>query len=376
MNVPFLNLNPQHDQIKKEVFVKLEELYDRTEFAYGKTSKEFEANFAQYNQVNHASAIDNGTTAVELSLRAAGVGSGDEVITVANTFIATVAGIHFVGAKPVFVEVDPITWNLDPSKIEEKITAKTKAIIAVHLYGQPADMIKIREIAKKHNLILIGDSAQSIGSMINEKGEWKPTSCFADLSSFSFYAGKNLGACGEAGMITTNNSAWAEYINMFRDHGSKEKYIHEMVGRNNRIDGFQSAILNIKLKHIETWNEQRRQVANWYLQELADIKEIQLPSNPSYILPVYHLFVILVNKREAFQNYLAEKGVGTAFHYKIPIHLQKAFAYLGLKKGELPITESIVDKNISLPMFPEVTQEQVKYVASVIKDYFAYCSIK
>lgn len=371
MQIPFLNLKYQHERIKSEVFVKLEELYDRTEFVYGKTGKEFETNFASFNETSHACAIDNGTTGVELCLRAAGIGSGDEVITVANTFIATVAGIHFTGATPIFAEVDQKTWNIDPSKVEEKITSRTKAIIAVHLYGQPAQMIELRRIAIKHNLILIGDSAQSIGSQILENDFWKSTSCFADISTFSFYPGKNLGACGEAGAIVTNNSAYAEFINQFRDHGSKEKYIHDFPGKNTRIDAFQAAILNIKLQYINEWNEQRRQIAAWYYEELSDIPELQLPFVSKNVNPVYHLFVVLTKNREKFQEYLAIKGIGTAFHYKIPVHLQKAFLHLGYAKGYLPITENIVENNISLPMFPELTRDEIYYIATHIKEYFS-----
>lgn len=371
MQIPFLNLKYQHDRIKSEVFAKLEELYDRTEFVYGKTGKEFEADFAAYNQITHACAIDNGTTGVELCLRAARIGSGDEVITVSNTFIATIAGIHFAGAIPVFAEIDQKTWNIDPSKIEEKITSKTKAILAVHLYGQPAQMTELKKIASKHNLILIGDSAQSIGSQILENDTWKSTSCFADISTFSFYPGKNLGACGEAGAIVTNNSDYAEFINKYRDHGSKEKYIHDFPGKNTRIDAFQAAILNIKLQYINEWNEQRRQIASWYTEELSDIKEIQLPFAPENVLSVYHLYVILTKNRENFQKFLAEKGVGTALHYKIPVHLQKAFLYLGHKNGFLPITEEVVESNVSLPMFPELTRDEIHYIAAQIKEYFS-----
>ncbi|MCK4662431.1 MAG: DegT/DnrJ/EryC1/StrS family aminotransferase [Bacteroidales bacterium] len=371
MNIPFLNLKPQHEKIKKEVFAKLNELYDRTEFAYGKTGKEFEQNFADFNKIKYTIAVDNGTSAIELCLRAVGIKRGDEIITVSNTFIATVAGIHFVGAKPVFVEVDNKTWNIDVLKIEENITEKTKAIIPVNLYGQPSDMINIQKIAKKYNLVVINDAAQSIGSKILENEQWKSTSEFSDLSTFSFYAGKNLGACGEAGAIVTDNQKYAEYIAAFRDHGSKEKYIHEFVGKNNRIDAFQAAILNIKLKHINNWNEKRKKIANWYYEYLKDIDEIQLPFHPVWAYPVYHLFVILVNKREKFQKFLADNGIGTALHYKLPVHLQAAFKHLGYKKGEFPLTEAIVEKNVSLPMFPEITKEQVKYISKIIKQYFS-----
>jgi len=370
MKIPFLTLSYQHKQIKEEIFQKWNELYERTEFVYHQTGKEFEKNFSAYNNSKFACALDTGTSAVELALRAAGIGSGDEVITVANTFIATVAAIHFAGAKPVFVEVNPDTWNIDSSKIEEKITDRTKAVLAVNLYGQPADMLEIRNITKKLKLLFISDAAQSIGSKIKENGIWKNPSEFTDISAFSFYPGKNLGACGEAGAVVTDNEKYAEYIAMFRDHGSKIKYIHDFVGKNNRIDAFQAAALNIKLQYITEWNEKRRHVAEWYYEELKSIDEIQLPYCPSTMLPVYHLFVILVTDREDFQNYLALKGVGTALHYKIPVHLQKAFSYLNLREGTLPITESIVRKNVSLPMYPELTHKEIKYISTKVKEYF------
>ncbi len=370
VKIPVLDLKGLHSGIKGEIIQKISELYDNTEFVYGRTARIFEENFKRYNQTKYALAVDNGTNALEIALRAAGVGHGDEVITVANTFIATVAAIHFTGAKPVFVDIDPNTWNMDPGKIESKITLNTKAILPVHLYGQPAEMLRIREIALKNNLILIGDSAQSIGSQIKENGVWKSTSKFADISTFSFYPGKNMGACGEAGAVVTDKQEFAEFIAMFRDHGSKEKYIHEFVGRNNRIDAFQAAILDIKLKYIDDWNQKRRQVAEWYYELLSDVEEIQLPFVPPHIYHIYHLFVILVENRENFQKYLAEHGIGTALHYKIPVHLQKAFAYLGYKKGDLPITESIVARNVSLPMYPELQREEVEYVCQTIKDYF------
>ena len=371
MKVPFLTLSHQHKQIKDEIFAKWNELYDRTEFVYNKTGKEFEKEFAKYNSNKYSLALDSGTTAVELALKAVGIGKNDEVITVSNTFIATVAGIHFTGAKPIFVEVDEKTWNIDTKKIEEKITSETKAIMPVHLYGQPANLIEIKEIAKKHNLLVIADAAQAIGTKIKVNGVWENPSKFADLSTFSFYPGKNLGACGEAGAIVTDNADYADYISKFRDHGSTVKYIHEIVGRNNRMDAFQAAALLIKLKYIDKWNEQRRQVAKWYFELLSDVKEIQLPYCPENILPNYHLFVTLVDNREDFQRYLQEKGVGTALHYKIPVHLQKAFSHLNLPKGTLPITESIVERNVSLPMFPELTYDEVKYVAKIVKEYFS-----
>ncbi len=370
MKVPFLDLKPQHQSIKKEIFARLDALYDQTEFAYGKTGKEFEMLFSAFNQCRYAVALDNGTTAVELALRSAGIGQGDEVITVSNTFIATVAAIHFTGATPVFCDIDAKTWNIDAAKIEEKISPRTKAIIAVYLYGQPAEMLKIKKIAEKYHLVLIADCAQSIGSQIFENGAWKPAGCFADIASFSFYAGKNMGACGEAGAIVTNNEKYAAFASAFRDHGSAEKYIHQFPGRNHRIDAFQAAILSVKLKYINTWNEMRQQVAGWYINELAGIEGLQLPYVARDVKTVWHLFVVLVENRDDFQQYLAAKGIGTAFHYKIPVHLQQAFSHLGLKQGHLPVTEYVEQRNISLPMYPELTHDQISYTCEVIREYF------
>ncbi len=370
MKVPFVTLSFQHEKLKKEIFCKWEELYDRTEFVHGKTGEEFEKDLAEFSRTKHAIALDSGTSAIEIALRAAGIGVGDEVITTSNTFIATVAGIHFTGATPVFADIDADTWNIDPKEIEKHITPATKAIMPVNLYGQPADLVKIREIADKHNLIIVNDAAQSIGSGIVINGEWRSTTEFADMTIYSFYPGKNLGACGEGGAIVTNNDEFAKFCDMFKDHGSVEKYIHEFPGRTHRMHAMQSAALQIKLKHINDWNDSRKKAAKLYKELLADVKGIQLPHNPENIDPIYHLFVILTDNREEFMAYLKSKGIDTALHYKMPVHLQKAFTHLGIEKGSLPVTEKTVSRNVSLPMFPELTEDQIKYVCNTIKEYF------
>lgn len=370
MKIPFIDLTCQHEKIRDEIFSRWQELYDRTEFVYHRTCKDFEQQFASWNAARFACAFDSGTSAVEIALRAAGIGQGDEVITVANTFIATVAAIAFTGAQPVLTEIDDKTWNMDPERVEEKITRKTRAIIPVHLYGQPADMISLRQIARKNKLLIIADSAQAVGSALYEQGRWNNPASYADITTYSFYPTKNLGACGEGGAAVTNDPKFAEFMSMFRDHGSREKYIHEFIGRNNRMDALQAAALLIKMKYLEKWNEQRRQVASWYLQDLKMVEEIQLPFVPDFILPVYHLFVILVPEREAFQQYLARYGIGSALHYKLPVHLQQAFRHLNYRQGDLPITEAVVKRNISLPMFPELTRKKVKYITDTIKMFF------
>ncbi len=370
MKVPFVTLKFQHEKLKNEIFSKWEELYNRTEFVHGRTGEEFEADLAEFSRTKHAIALDSGTSAIEIALRAAGIGTGDEVVTTSNTFIATVAGIHFTGAKPVFADIDPATWNIDPNEIEKHITPATKAIMPVNLYGQPADLVTIRKIADKHNLIIVNDAAQSIGSGIVVDGKWRSTTEFSDTTIYSFYPGKNLGACGEGGAIVTNNDEFAEFCDMFKDHGSVEKYIHEFPGRTHRMHAMQSAALQIKLRHINEWNNSRKQAAKLYKELLADVKEIQLPYNPENIDPIYHLFVILVENRDDFMAYMESKGIATALHYKMPVHLQKAFANLNIKKGSLPITENTVSRNVSLPMFPEITEEQIRYVCDTIKEYF------
>ncbi len=370
MDVPFFSLSEQHKKLKTEIFDKWEELYDRTEFVYGKTGKEFEKDFAKYTGQKYAIALDSGTSAVEISLRAAGISEGDEVITVANTFIATVAPIHFVGAKPVFVDINPQTLNIDINKIEEKITSKTKAILPVYLYGQPVEMQRINEIANKHNLIVIADSAQAIGSRIKQNDYWKSSAQFADISAFSFYPGKNLGACGEGGAIVTDNKDYAEFATLFRDHGMDEKYVHQILGRNHRMHALQAAALKVKLNYIDEWNEKRRELAEIYINELKDIENVEFQHTPQNIEPVYHLFVVLVKNRETFRKYLSDNGIGTSLHYKYPVHLQDAFSNLDYNKGDLPITEKIVSENVSLPMYPELKKKQVSRVCNTIKNYF------
>ena len=370
MNIPFLTLSYQHKQIEEEIFKKFHELYDRTEFVHHKTAREFEEKFANYNDIDYACALDTGTSAVELALRACNIGPGDEVITVSNTFIATVAAIYFAGATPVFVDIDEKTWNIDINKIEEKITPKTKAILPVHLYGQPADVVKISEIARKHGLKLIGDSAQAIGAKVKYNDEWVFPAKFCDASSFSFYPGKNLGACGEAGAVVTKDESVAKFISMFRDHGSSEKYIHEFPGKNNRIDAFQAAALLVKMNYIDDWTAKRQVIAGWYKDRLENIDQIKCQYTPENLMSVYHLFVVTVDNRKEFQDYLADNGIGTGIHYKIPVHLQKAFEYLNYQEGSLPVTEKVVKSNVSLPMYPELKEEEVDYVCEVIKNYF------
>jgi len=372
--INFLDLKNQHQIIKQELFIRWEKLYESTEFVYASEGRRFEEEFADYNQVAHAIAVDNGTSALEIALRAIGVGPGDEVITVSNTFIATAAAIHFTGATPVFVEIDPLTYNMDVNDLQRKITPKTKVIIPVNLYGQPADLLEIRRIADDHGLKVLNDAAQSIGSKIRDTktGEWMHTHHFADISAFSFYPGKNLGACGEAGAIITNNDDYADFCRKFRDHGSQEKYIHEIVGRNSRIDALQAAALSVKLQYIDQWNASRRQVAAWYQEELSGLDGMQVPQILDTVQSVYHLYVVLVENRVDFMAFLNDKGIGTALHYKIPIHLQKAFQYLGYQPGDLPITESVVSKNVSLPMFPDLSREDIAVIGAAVREYFKH----
>jgi len=370
-NIPFLTLSPQHQQIKREIFQRWNKLYDQTEFIHAAEGRCFEAEFAIYNEAKHTIAVDNGTSALEIALRAMRVGPDDEVITVSNTFIATVAAIHFTGATPVFAEIDPQTYNIDPEDIKKRITTRTKAIIPVNLYGQPADLVGIRNIADKYGIKVLNDAAQSIGAKIKDnEGKLVDTHQFADITTFSFYPGKNLGACGEAGAIIAENDNYADFCRKFRDHGSTEKYIHEIIGRNHRMDAFQAAALRIKLRYIDEWNSKRRKVALWYQEFLSNCTGITLPFISNHVQSVFHLYVVLVEDRIPFMDYLQRKGIGTGLHYRIPVHLQKAFKYLNYKPGDLPITENIVSKNVSLPMYPELTRDDVAYISDVIINYF------
>ena len=372
MNIPFLDLKSQYNSIKDEVNPAIQEVLDNTAYVLGAAVSNFEAEFAKAHNVKYCSGVSSGTDGNHTVLWALGIMRGDEVIVPANTFIATAWGATLCGAKPVFVDCDPVSYNIDPTKIEEAITPRTKAIVAVHLYGQPADMDAINKIAKKYNVHVVEDCAQAHlaeykGLKVGSQGE---------AASFSFYPGKNLGAYGEAGAVVTNDENLAIKFKMIRDHGAKLKYYHDTFGHNYRMEGIQGAVLGIKLKHLPEWTEKRRSVAEKYNRLLADIKEIKLPKEMPYAKHVYHLYVIRVgngtddNLRDELAQYLKENGISTGLHYPIPLHLQKCFEDLGYRKGDFPVTEQLADTCLSLPMYPELTEKQIVKVADEIKSFF------
>ncbi|NOX38771.1 MAG: DegT/DnrJ/EryC1/StrS family aminotransferase [Calditrichaeota bacterium] len=365
MKVPFVDLRTQYYQIKDEILSSLEMVCENTSFILGPFVQRFEKNFSKYVGVKHCIGLNSGTSANYLSVKAI-IQPGDEVITVPNTFIATTEAITAAGGKPVFVDIEEDSYNMDPEKIEAAITKKTRAIVPVHLYGQPADMDPILEIAKRYNLFVIEDAAQAHGAKYKEQN----VGSIGDIAAFSFYPGKNLGAYGEAGALTTNSDEIADYARKFRDHGSREKYVHEIEGFNMRMEGFQGAVLDIKLKYLENWNDARRRNAAYYCELLKDVDNVILPREMPYARHVYHLFVVRVKERERLQQFLKDKGIATGFHYKYPLHLQKAYQYLGYKEGDFPVTEKVMKEIISLPMYPELHREQIEYVVDSIRDFY------
>jgi dTDP-4-amino-4,6-dideoxygalactose transaminase len=360
MDIPLVDLKAQYQTIKTEIDTAIHDVLDNTAFILGKHVKDFEKNFAEFCQTKHAIGVSNGTTALKLALAACGIGAGDEVITTPHTFAATIEAIITCGAKPVFGEIFEKTYNLAYENIEPLITEKTKAILPVHLYGKMCDMEHIMEIAKKHNLKVIEDCAQAHGA------EWngKRAGSYGDAAAFSFYPGKNLGAYGDAGAVVTNNDKIAEKVMLMRNHGRKSKYEHSHFGTNERIDALQCAILNVKMKHIEYWTEKRRENAKIYDELLAG-KDVIIPYNGEPISKhVYHLYVIRTKNRNEILAKLNEKGIGAGIHYPIPLHLQPAYSDLGYKEGNFPITERVSKEIISLPMYPELTKEQIEQIVN------------
>lgn len=366
MNIPFLDLKSQYQAHKEEINSAIQNVLDNTAFIMGKSVFDFEKAFGAAHEVKHCLAVGSGTDGNHLALWALGIGHGDEVIIPANTFIATAWGATLCGATPVFVDCHPESYNIDPSKVEAAITPKTKAIVAVHLYGQAADIDPLKEIAKKHNLFLVEDAAQA--HLAEYKG--KKIGGLGVITSFSFYPGKNLGAYGEGGAVTTNDDALARKVKLFRDHGSEKKYYHETLGHNYRMDGIQGAVLGVKFKYLNDWTDKRRAVAKKYDAMLAGVGDLILPKEMSYGKHVYHLYVVQTAKQAELIEHLTKQGVSTGMHYPIPLHLQQCFAQLGYKNGAFPNSEKLGKQCVSLPMFPEMTDEQIEYVSSAIKSFY------
>jgi dTDP-4-amino-4,6-dideoxygalactose transaminase len=365
MNVPFLNLKTQYKQIEQEVIPMLTEAMSNAAFIGGPQVTGFETEFAAFCESKYSIGVNSGTDALRFALMAIGIGAGDEVITVPNTFIATTEAISQAGAIPVFVDVLKDTSNMDPSLIEAKISKKTKAIIPVHLYGQTVDMDPILEIAKKHGIVVIEDACQAHGALY--KG--RKAGSMGIAGCFSFYPGKNLGAFGEAGAVVTQDLEIDKKIRMIRDHGQEQKYYHAMEGYNGRLDAIQAVVLRLKLKRLAAWNESRRQNAQYYNELLSQINGVTIPVEADFSKAVYHLYVIFVDDRDGLQKYLTDKGIGTGLHYPVPLHLQKAYSYMGYKEGAFPVSEDAARKLLSLPMFAELTREEIKYVCDSIKEY-------
>lgn len=361
MNIPWVNLTMQHQNIRAEINAAIQGVLDRGDFILGQDVAKLEEEFAAYCGTKYAVGVDSGLSALELSLRALGIGKGDEVIVPAHTFTATAAAVTFAGATPVFVDVDPQTWNIDATRIEEAITPYTKAILPVHLYGLPVDMHMILGIAEKYKLVVVEDACQGHGAIY--KGAH--VGSLGNAAGFSFYPTKNLGACGDGGMVTTNDAKVADTIRALRNCGQREKNIHELEPFNHRLDNLQAAILRVKLNYLEGWLESRRKLAALYRSLLADT-EIQCQDEPPGYRHVYHLFVIRTKNRDAMQSYLKEHGIGTAIHYPLPVHLQPFYNKDGTAQGRFPVAERICNEILSLPMFPELTEEQVEAVASEI----------
>lgn len=360
--IPILDLKRQYDQIGKEIEKEVVEVLRSGSYILGKHNKALEEDLADYVGVKHAVALNSGTDALHLALRALDIGEGDEVISVAFTFVATTEAIGIVGARPVFVDIDKDTFNIDAEKIENAITPKTKAIIPVHLYGQPCNMDVIMEIAQKHNLYVIEDCCQAIGAKYKDQ----MVGSFGDVGCFSFFPTKNLGAMGDGGLLTTNSQLINDRVIALRNHGGAVRYYHDEIGVNSRLDEVQAAILRIKFKHIDKWNKQRRENAYRYNELFKNCADIQTPKELDDTYCVYHQYTVKIPNRDEVHKLLTEAGIGAMLYYPVPLHLQKVHEHLGVKEGSLPYTEENTKLVISLPMFPELTKEEQKIVADTL----------
>jgi len=364
MKVPLLDLGAQYATIMPEIRKEIDKVLQNHQYILGPAVKEFENDVQEYLGVGHAIGCASGTDALELALMALGIGPGDEVITTPFTFFASASTIHRVGARPVFVDIDPRTFNLDPAYIEPAITEKTKAILPVHLFGQPAQMDTIMQIAHKHNLYVIEDNAQGIGC----KWDGSFAGTIGDIGTLSFFPSKNLGAMGDGGMCLTNSDELAVKLCQLRTHGENPKYYHKWVGLNSRLDSLQAATLKVKLKYLEQWSEGRRRNALLYADLLSDAKGIILPYIHPKALTIYNQYTVLAEHRDELMAHLQTKDIGCAIYYPLPLHLQECFAYLGGKVGDYPVAERICRQVLSLPIYGELTEEQVRYVAKCIID--------
>lgn len=367
MKVNFLDLKAQYQSIKSEIDDAIQQVLDRSAFAAGPFVKAFEEHFAAAQQAQFCVGLNSGTAALHVVMMALEIGPGDEVLVPANTFFATPEAVSLAGAKPVFVDHEPDYFNINVTLMEKAITPKTKAIIAVNLYGQPAQLDKIRDIAKKNNLILIEDCAQSHLATLNGQ----LTGTFGLCGCFSFYPGKNLGAYGEGGAVITNDEQLYKKVMMLRDHGSEQKYHHDLIGHNYRMEGLQGAILDVKLKYLPEWTESRRHNADLYRKYLAGIPAVILPQEMTGVKHVYHVFCLRVRRRDDLIKYLTDHQIYTGIHYPIPCHMQKAYDSLGYKLGAFPLSEAYAGELLSLPMSEQLKEEEIVFVAETIKTFYS-----
>jgi len=391
--IPFLDLVTPHRELKDELTTVFEHALETAGFIGGPMVEDFERNFARYCDTQHCVGVGSGTDALRFALMAGGVGHDDAVITVPNTFIATAEAISQCGALPRFVDVDERTYNMDVNRlaayladecfrndsngevVDKQTGRRVKAVVPVHLYGQTAEMDPILELAEKYHLLVIEDACQAHGAeyFSLRDNRWKKAGSIGRTAAFSFYPGKNLGACGEAGAVTTNDADLAKRVRVLRDHGQAQKYYHDMEGYNGRLDAIQAGILRIKLRHLAAWNERRRECAARYQELLgAAAERVKLPFVPSWSKAVFHLYVVQVQNREQLQKHLSEAGIGTGIHYPIPLHLQKAYKHLGYRQGDFPVSEEAASRILSLPMFPGLTYGQQDRIAQQVLD-FVYC---
>lgn len=362
--IDYMDLKRQYKKYKSEFMDAIEQVCEETAFSGGKFAERFEKDFAHYIGTSYCAAVNSGTSALHMAMLALNIGPGDEVIVPANTFIASAWGVMYTGATPVFVDCTDDTWVIDATKLEEKVTKNTKAIVGVHLYGQPFDVDAIKKIAHKHQLALIEDCAQAHGA----KYKGKKVGGFGDVGCFSFYPGKNLGAFGEGGAITTDSKSLCDMINIYKNHGAEKRYYHDYIGYNMRMDGIQGAILSQKLKYLDSWNQRRKEIAQRYKNEIRN-ENIKFQKVTPDTEPVYHLMEVQVDNRDVFMEYMENRNIYCSCHYPVPCHLQKVFAYLGYKEGDLPIAEALASHCVSLPMFPELRDDEVDAVILACNNY-------
>jgi dTDP-4-amino-4,6-dideoxygalactose transaminase len=363
--VPYLDLPAQLRTIRKELDAAIARTLDNCSFCLGPDVVQFEKDFARFCGAEHCVAFNSGTSALHVALLLLDVGPEDEVITTPSTFVATSWAISYVGAKPVYVDIEAATFNLNPELVERAITPRTKALMPVHLYGHPADLNPLLKLCHRHKLPLVEDAAQAAGA----KYRGKVVGTFGEISCFSFYPGKNLGACGEGGALVTNRADFAARARSLREHGSTRRYYHDEIGYNYRMEGIQGAVLGVKLKHLDGWTRERQRVAHRYHELLADTP-LQLPVEAKYAESAYHLYVVRHPRRDELKQHLETSQVGCALHYPLPLHLQKCYAHLGNKAGDFPVAEKAASECLSLPIYPEMTEHQIQRVAEVIKEFF------